>query len=528
MHHRPQATKYEETVNKTERIHDHQFVNYNGPVTNHIYNFSQREEVDSKENMKKSKPLARRTHTKVNAQSHQMTGAGPSSQKYSAKILKTRTNRESTTCNYQINIIQEMGNRLFDDVFPYRHFRKFYHGRTKELIRIIVILYLLYQGMAVMIMSLCENGGLLAAFKVEETDRYSALVSRFIAFMLRFLLRVVTPFCCVLHIPIISSKPSIPKINLSLAQALPKMLKIHKKFSSAEELTELLASSDQTVFSQSEEMIKRRIKAIWIPMTNAAFLVAMLLYLGAFLLCESHTIKGGVCNSLGQTILTLPLLNFDIHLLIVVESLSVFIALLLAGIAANCYYYENTIARYATIIGKEASSLHSNVRQRWFVMDMYALLLPFVLGSVTLLSFSTGPLTPTPTHPLEVNELINWYFWNLNLTVLQFLGLSCNRMTKYACLCGYALSAVLVYSVEVDASLVPYGSILLLLYGGLSAISFNLLYSLWLCYFCHAKETGSLVSYGWCICCVLGLLVSKISLIVTVYREIVYISHPSV
>lgn len=535
--HRPQPTRCEQTSTDNDEEHSSktsqsaQCVNYNGPVTNHIYNISsKREEVDCKgRTCTKSKSLSCKTVQRQSKAGTQSQRAGPSSQKPSAKVLRTKTNKHSTSSDSQENIVQEMGNRLFDDVFPYRHFRKFYYGRTKELIRIVVILYLLYQGMAVMIMSLCENGGLLAAFKAEETDRYTALVCRFIAFTLRFLLRVVTPLCCVLHIPIIASKPSIPKISLSPAQALPEMFKIHERFSSEEEVTELRTSSHKNVFYQSEEMTKRRIKAIWIPMTNAAFLVAMLLYLGAFLLCESNTIKGGVCNSLGQTILTLPLFNFEIHLIIVVESISVFIALLLAGVAANCYYYENTIAKYATTIGKEASSLHDNVRRRWFFMDMYAILLPFVLASVTLLSASTGqPFTPAPTHPLEVNELVNWYFWIINLTVLQFLGLSCNRMTKYACLCGYALSAVLVYSVEVDVSLVPYGSILVLLYCGLSAICFNLLYSLCLCYLCHARETGSLYSYGWCVCCIFSLLVSKISLIVTVYREIAHISYPSV
>lgn len=527
-HHPPEATRCEQThgeEHSRKQSHDHQCVNYNGAVTNHIYNFPLKEEVNSKdpENntcTKSSKSLARRTahgHTKIGTQS-QRTGVGSSSQKLSARAKTNKENKTST--------VQDIGNRLFDDVFPYHHFRKFYHGRTKELIRIVVILYLLYQGMSVMIMSLCENGGLLTAFKAEETDRYTALVCRFVAFTLRFLLRVVTPLCCTLHIPIIASKPSIPRISLSPEQAVLQMIKIHERFSSEEEVTELRGSSLKTVFDQSEEMTKRRIKSIWIPMTNAAFLVAMLLYLGAFLLCESNTIKGGVCSSLGQTILTLPLLNFDIHLIIVVESCSVFIALLLAGIAANCYYYENTISRYATVLGKEASSLHDSVRRRWVVMDMYAILLPFVLAFVTLLSFSTGqPFTPVPRHPLEVNELINWYFWIINLTFLQFLGYSCNRMTKYACLCGYALSIVLVYSVEVDMSLVPYGSILVLLYCGLAALCFNLLYSLCLCHWCHARETGSLYSYTWFVCCVLSLLVSKISLLVTVFREVVHISN---
>ena len=504
----------------------HQCINYNGPVTNHIYNLRKEDlkKMDSTNSDKPEKHTLSHTHTTIRSQSLKSeTGPLLKTTPKSRRCTRKSNSKENLNSESQADILQDMGNRLFN-VFPYRQFRVVFHGRTKELIRIIVIVYLLYQGLAVMIMSLCENGGLLAVFKANETDRYSALVCRLIAFTLRFLIRVVTPLCFSLHIPIIASKPAIPKIGLSLVQALPRMFEVHEKFSSEEEIVEL-RKSPENVFKRSEEMTKRRIKSIWIPMTNAAFLVALLLFLGAFLLCESNTIKGGVCNSLGRTILTLPLVNVQIHLIIIVESFSVFVSLLLAGIATNCYYYENAIAKYATTIGANAASLHCNVRRRWSIMDYYSILLPLVLTAVALLSYSTGqPFTPRPTHQLEANELVDWYFWIIILTVLQFLGFSCNRTMKSACLCGYVLSAVFVYWVEVEVSMVPYGSILVLLYCGLSAICFNMLYSLCMCNLCYAVKTGSLYSYMWFVCCVFSLFLLTASLIVTIYREVSHIS----
>ncbi len=503
----------------------HQCINYNGPVTNHIYNL-RKEDLKMIDSDKPEATLSH-AHTTTCLQSLKSEESPllETSLKSNTERQCTRksNSKENLKCENQADIIQDTGNRLFN-VFPYRQFRTFYRGKTKELIRIIVVIFLLYQGLAVIIMSLCENGGLLAVFKANETDQYAALVCRLISFTLRFLLRVVNPLCFSLHIPIIASKPNIPKVGLSQVQALPQMFKVHEKFSSEEEIAEL-RKSPETVFKRSEEMTKRRIKAIWIPMTNAVFIVALLLYLGAFLLCESHTIQGGVCNSLGRTILTVPLVNVRIHFLIIMESFSVFVSLLLAGIAANCYYYENAIAKYATTIGANAESLHCNVRRRWAIMDFYTILVPLVLTAVALLSFSTGqPFTPMPTHRLEANKLVDWYFWIINLTVLQFLGFSCNRMMKSACLCGYVLSAVFVYWLEVEVSMAPYGSILLLVYCVLSAICFNLLYSLCMCNLCHALKTGSLCSYVWFVYCVFSLFLLTVSLIVTVYREVAHIS----
>lgn len=483
---------------------EHHCVSYNGPVTNYIYNIAGFEDTTELKAVK--------TSTSTHTPSHAHTCTKP---------LQDIVGKASP--NNQKDVLQDLGYHLFD-TFPYCHLQTLYHGKTKEALRILVIIFLLYQGMSVMIMSLCENGGLFSMFKTDEKDRYSAIVCHLISFTLRFLLRVVTPLCFSWHIPIMASKPLIPRIGLTRAQALLRVFKVHETFSSEEEIAEL-QESPENVFERSEEMSKRRIKSIWVPMTNAVFLVTLLLYLGAFLACESNTMKGGVCKCLDRTIVILPLVHVQIHLLIMVESFSVFVTMLLAGIAANCYYHENTIAKYAVTIGKEAESVHYLVRRRWVVMDWYSMLMPLVLASVTLFSLSTGqPFTPAPNHRPEANELVDWYFWIINLTVLQYLGFSSNRMTKSACLWGYLLSAVFVYWVEVEVINVPYGSILVLLYCGLTAISFNLLYSQCVCHLCHAQETGSLSSYVKCVCCVLSLCVLMVSLVVTVYREVAHLA----
>ena len=431
----------------------------------------------------------------------------------------------STTDNVDGDILQDLGNRLFDDVFPYRQLQRYYHGNTKEAIRIVTILFLLYQGLAVMLMSICENGGLLAMFRTDEKNRYTAIVCRLIAFTLRFLVRVVTPLCFTLHIPTMASKPPIPKIGLTRAQALPQIFKVHRYYSSEEEVVELLKDNHEQVFKKSEEMTKRRIRSMWIPMVNAAFLVILLLYLGAFLICESNVMKGGVCNSLDRTIIWIPFINYQIHVIIVIESCSLFVITLITGIAANCYYHENTIAKYAVTIGGEAVSIHHSVRRRWAVLDWYCAIMPIVLALVTLLSMSTGqPFTPALTHELDVSELVDWYFWIVVLTVLQFLAFSCNRMMKNACVLGFLLSVVFVCMVEVDISTIPYGSLLVLLYCGLSAMCSNLLLSVCVCYFRHAVETGHQSSWLWFVCSMFSLGLLFFSLVVTVYREVAHIA----
>ena len=506
------------TIDATKDLCDCHCVNYNGPVTNHIYNISTSEELDR---LRTCKGASSHTSTDPPSQTHNISISKPSGPSHNHSSSHKPSQQD--TSNDQDDILQDLGNRLFD-VFPYFQLQTLYHGKTKEAIRIMVIIFLLYQGLSVMIMTLCEDGGLSSMFKTKEQDRYSAIVCRLIAFTLRFLLRVVTPFCCTWHIPILASKPSIPKTGLTQQQAIPRMFKVHRAYSSEEEVDEL-QRDPKTVFEQSEEMTKRRIRAIWIPMTNAVFLVTLLLYLGAFLACESNTMKGGVCSSLDRTIVTLPLVHTQIHLIIWVDSFSVAVTLLLVGIAVNCYYHENTIAKYAVTIGKEAESVHHSVRRRWVLMDCYGLIVPYILASITLLSLSTGQtITPAPSHQPEAYELVDWYFWIINITVLQYLGFSCNRMTKMACLYGYILSAVLVYWVDVEVTKVPYGSVLVLLYCGLTAICFNMLYSLATCHLRHARETGSLSSYIRCVFCILSQFLLIVSLVVTVYREVAHLA----
>ena len=505
-------------IDAAKGLCDHHCINYNGPVTNHIYNISTNEELDR---LRVCKCTSSDTSKDTPSYTHNISFSKPPGPSHNHSSSPEPPQQDSV--NNSDDILQNLGNRLFD-VFPYFHLQTLYHGKTKEAIRILVIVFLLYQGLSVMIMTLCEDNGLFSMFKTQEQNGYSAIVCRLIAFTLRFLLRVATPFCCTWHIPIMASKPSIPKTGLTQQQAIPRMFKVHSVYSSEEEVEEL-QRHPETVFEQSVEMTKRRIKAIWIPMTNAVVLVALLLYLGAFLACESNTMKGGVCSSLDRTIVTLPLLHVQIHLIIWVESFSVAVTLLLLGIALNCYYHENTIAKYAVTIGKEAESVHHSVRRRWILMDCYGLMMPYILASITLLSLSTGQtITPAPSHQPEAYELVDWYFWIINITVLQYLGFSCNRMTKIACLYGYILSAVLVYWVDVEVTKVPYGSVMVLLYCGLTALCFNILYSLGTCHLRHARETGSLSSYIRCLFCLLSQFLLIASLVVTVYREVAHLA----
>jgi hypothetical protein len=130
---------------------------------------------------------------------------------------------------------------------------------------------------------------------------------------------------------------------------LAGLRRVHTCFSSEEEVAQLRSGSPQTVLSMSEEMAKRRIHSMWITATHSLLYTFLLVYLGAFYVCEQNTMKGGVCNFLSVTIIHIPWLNFNFHF--VIAAISVFLTILIFGIVGDCYHYENRIATYTTIIG---------------------------------------------------------------------------------------------------------------------------------------------------------------------------------
>ena len=416
--------------------------------------------------------------------------------------------------------LREMANRLFD-VFPYNYLKRNYRGLRKEIIRSLLVVFFIYQAMAATLMTVCEDGGFRAVFHSGEQNRYPEIVNRLLKFSIKIVFRVILPLCCTVHLPILATTPLIPKTNLSKHEALVGLMRIHKQFSSEEEIA-FLRERPETIIAMSEEMTKRRIRSMWITVTHSVLLVLLGVYLGAFYVCEQNTMKGGVCKFLSVTIVRVPFLDFNVHLLIAIESLSFVVILLIYGIVGDCYNYENRIATYATIIGGNAKKLFKEIRRRWVVMDRLVHIMPLVKAAILALSISTGrPFVSMPVHIVQASDLVDWYFWIMILTVLFLLGTSSNRMAKKASIGGYVIAAILIFTVQVETSHIPYGSIMVLLYTVMSAYILNHLYCLGRCYY---SNIGSCL--GWFpFLTIVGLvLILVISVAITIFREVTLLS----
>ena len=417
--------------------------------------------------------------------------------------------------------LNEMANRLFD-VFPYDFLHGNYHGSRKEVIGSLLVVFFIYQAISAGLMTICEDGGFRAVFHSGDQNQYPEITNRLLKFSLRLMFRVILPLCCTLHLPILATTPHIPAANLSKQDMLAGVMRVHKCFSSEEEVAQLRNSSPQTMLLMSEEMAKQRIQSMWITATHSLLYTFLLIYLGAFYVCEQNTMKGGVCSFLSVTIIHVPWFNFDLHFVIIAESFSVFLNILILGIVGDCYHYENRIATYATIIGGDAKKLFKEVRRRWIIMDTLVYIVPLVKTTILALSISTGrPFVSAPASPVQDSDLADWYFWIMVLTVLFALGTSGTRMAKKACIGGYVIAAILMFTVHVETSHIPYGSIMVLLYTGMSVYVLNHLLDLARCYY---RNIGS--CSGWfpflMIACLILILVACVT--VTIYREIALFS----
>ena len=413
-----------------------------------------------------------------------------------------------------------LAKRLFD-VVPYSFIRRHYHGLGKEIIRSFFVIFFIYQAVSSGLMTICEEGGFRAVFHSREENNYPEITNRIIKFTLRILFRVILPLCCTIHLPIIATTPIIPRTKFSRAESVKGLMRIHNQFSSEEEVM-LLRDRPDIVVVMSEEMVKRRIRSMWITITHSFLYIFLLLYLGAFYVCEQHTVSGGVCDFLSVTIIHVPFLNLNLHFIIVVESFTILINFIIFGVVGDCYNYENRIATYAVIIGGDAKKLFNEIRRRWVVMDRLVCAIPLVMAAILLFSISTKrPFISTPIQTVEASDLANWYFWIIVLTVLFFLGTSSNRMLKKSCIGGYIVAAVLLFTVLVETSHIPYGSLMVLLYTVISAYILNHLFCLGRCYYSNTDSCRNWLCF---VTIVFLTLVLLVSLFVTIYREIALFS----
>lgn len=408
---------------------------------------------------------------------------------------------------------------------PHYLFHKYYHHRFRELVRLFFVLFMLYQGLASLLITICEDGGVQAVFQCKE-GVLKEVVHRLLIFSLRIMCRVVTPLCCVFQLPKIAAKPRIPHTSgLTKEAAVERMIKVHETFSSDDEVMEI-RNNHSKIYEVSERTLKRRIQ-LWMTVLHALFFTILLLYLGAFFVVEQKIMKGGVCNFVDSTIITL--FGARIHFIVVFECISIFVIVLLMGIVKDCYSYENRIAAIAAIIGGNAKKVQEEIRRRWAILDEYCYVMPLVMTLFTVFSLVTGKaFTPRPPQNLlKAHELATWYFWITILSVLKFLGSSPNRMVRWAGLMSYGIAVIFIYVLQSSRETIhiPPGSIFILVFVSLAVNLFNLLVSLARAHYyrVYAQETTTgVIGHYLLFFCQFCICLLPVCVAVMIYREVVY------
>ena len=439
--------------------------------------------------------------------------------------LEQHPNPKPVTNTNERDLLHELGCQLFNTC-EYHVLRRYDHN-VRRFIRCLCAALLIYQFVAMMIVTLCEESSFLTVFQ-ESENKYGAVLHCFLLFMLRIGTRVITPVLFLSQLDVPAATPQIPKSRLKVHEATQQILVAFKKNSSKKykERVEARLSDPSAVIKLSGGLIKRHIKSSWIMVLHSLFFTWLLYYLGAFSMAVDKVIKReGICdiNFLYTTTIHPPLVSSPISLQALGECVSILATLLMVGILKEFYLYENRIATYVLVLGKEGEELYNMFRERWGTLDRYCYCTPpilFLLAGLALLS-GRG-LTPEPSQEIEAINVVNWYFWISILSALTFLATYPNIVLKVACLIGYAVVGVLVYIIRGEHLTIPAVSdcAVFLLYICHAVVLINFHVSLLTCHYYHYKQTNSVASIyhlGYCVLCI-GLLV--ISVILSVHWEV--------
>ena len=441
-----------------------------------------------------------------------------------SKTLVPKPNPDPKPMNTSArDVLHELGCQVFN-TREYHALQRYDHN-VRMLIRCVCAVLLTYQFVAMTIVTLCEDGGFLAVFQ-ESKNKYGVALRCFLLLVLRIGTRVITPVLFIAQFDVPATAPQISKSQSKVDEAIQQILKIfcprHRKRLEARML------DPSAVINISKGLIKRHIKSSWIIVLHSLFFTWLLYYLGAFNMAVDKVIKReGICdiNFLYTTTIHPPLVSSPISLLVLGECISILSILLIVGILKEFYLYENRIATYALVLGKEGEELYNMIRERWGTLDMYCYTTPPILFLLAgLFLFSGKGLTPEPSQEIEPIDVINWYFWIAILSALTFLATSQNIDLKRACLFGDVVAGVLLCIFKGEHLTIPAVSdcAVFLLYYCHAVILFNFHVSLLKCHYYHYKygQTNSVASIyrlGYCLLCI-GLLV--ISVFLSVHWEV--------
>ena len=375
-------------------------------------------------------------------------------------------------------VIHVLAPSLFEQEYPYKLFLGNYW-----ILDPIVVLFLAFQTISSVFITLCEDGGAYAVFH-DGSVNAAEFINRVITLNLRILVRVVVPFVFYRQI-------------CSMAED-EKELEIKRKKKDYD-----LPPPNPVPYHQHVNL--------WSIVSHAVIFSFLLFYLGAFLTAEDRLKDKSICiRELFQV--QVPLIGM--RLFVFFDCVSCFFILMLVGLVKDCYCIENRLST--------ANDKYFNIiRKRWYRIDLFCYTTPLLLVLFATLSLSCGkPITPTPNHQLYGEELEMWCFWMIVLSLLQFFAASSNPIARIVTMIGNALllSCAIFFTLVlgVDKVSFPPGSFVILLYSFLSMSTLNLLYCLTKAHARHKKLKSRRLWLS--LTC---LILLTLSLLVIVIREII-------
>ena len=375
------------------------------------------------------------------------------------------------------DVIHVLAPSLFDDEYPYKLFLGDY-----KILEPIIVLFLVFQTLASIFITLCEDGGAFSVF--HNGLNIPEFINRAITFLLRGLVRIIGPFVFYRQI-------------CSMAEA-EKALEIKRK------------KDDYKLPSSKPVSYQKHVSLLSI-ISHATIFSIILLYLGAFLIAEDRLRDRGMCiRKLFQ--IQVPMIGMQ--LFVFCDCLSCFFILMLVGLVKDCYCIENRLSI------AENNKYFAIIRRRWNRIDSLCYTFPSIIILFTIASLSyKRPLIPAPEHNLREGDLEMWCFWMIALSLLLFFGSSTNWIAKYSTMLGNgaALGCVFVFTavLRIEKIKFPPGSSIILMYSHLTITTINLLYCLMNTHYRHKKHKSvhfwlSLTLWALLILCLFAVIVREV------------------
>ena len=279
------------------------------------------------------------------------------------------------------DVIHILAPSLFEKEYPYKLFQRNYW-----ILEPVIVLFLSFQAVASILITLCEDGGAHVVF--QDGFNLSQFINCIISFVLRILVRVITPFLFYMQLRRIS-KAEKKRVIRSKKEDFTPPTHVQKPIKCKHHVT------------------------LWSIVPHAVIFSILLLYLDAFLTAEDRLRGRGICvTELFQ--IQIPMIGMQ--LFVFCDCLACFFILMLVGLVKDCYCIEN---RLSTEVQSKYFDL---IRKRWRVIDILCYIIPATVILVTIVSLSC-PAIPPARHNPEPGDIERWSFWTITLS-LSFCSLA--------------------------------------------------------------------------------------------------------